>query len=54
VRAQYILAALALVFLTAALIRLSRRGGIGHPQTKAWLIVSAIFAVVSAWLFSRS
>ena len=51
--AKYILAILAVAFLAAALMRLSRGGGVGHPQTKTWLIVSVIFAVVSAWLFSR-
>jgi hypothetical protein len=52
--AKYILAVLAVTFLVAALIRLSRGGGISHPQTKTWLLVGVIFAVVSAWLFVRS
>ena len=51
--AKYILAVLAVVFLAAALMRLSRGGGISHPQTRTWLIVAAIFAAVSAWLFSQ-
>ena len=51
--AKYILAVLAVVFLVAALLRLSRGGGISHPQTKTWLLISGIFAVVSAWLFSQ-
>jgi hypothetical protein len=54
VGARYILAALAVVFLAAALVRFSRGGGISHPQTKTWLLVSVIFAAVSAWLFARS
>lgn len=49
--AKYTLGALALAFLMAALLRLLRGGGIGHPQTKTWLLVGAIFAAVSAWLF---
>jgi hypothetical protein len=53
VAAKYILAAFAAGFLLAALLRLSRGGGISHPQTKTWLLISLIFAVVSAWLFSR-
>ena len=51
--AKYILGALAVVFLAVALMRLSRGGGISHPQTRTWLIVAAIFAAVSAWLFSQ-
>ena len=49
--AKYILAALALAFLAAALMRLSRGGGMRHPQTKTWLIIAVVFAAVSAWLF---
>jgi hypothetical protein len=30
-----------------------RGGSLSHPQTKTWLIVGAIFAAVSAWLFTR-
>jgi len=54
VAAKYILAGVAVVFLVAALMRLSRGGGIRHPQTKTWLLISAIFGIVSAWLFSRT
>ena len=49
--AKHILAALAVAFLGAAFMRLSRGGGISHPQTKTWLLISLIFAAVSAWLF---
>jgi hypothetical protein len=52
VAAKYILAVLAVAFVAAALMRLSR-GGISHPQTKTWLLVGVIFAAVSAWLFSQ-
>ncbi len=48
---KYILAVLAVGFLAAALMRLSRGGGISHPQTKTWLLIGVIFAIVSAWLF---
>jgi hypothetical protein len=54
VAAKYILAALAVVFLLAALVRLSRGGGIAHPQTKTWLLIGVIFAAVSAWLFAQT
>ena len=49
--AKYILAGLAVAFLAAALMRPSRGGGISHPQKKTWLLIAAIFAAVSAWLF---
>ena len=51
--APYILAGLAIAFLAAALVRLSRGGGVRHPQTRTWLLVAVIFAAVSAWLFSQ-
>jgi hypothetical protein len=51
VAAKYILAGLAVVFLVAALMRLSRGGGVSHPQTTTWLLVAVIFAAVSAWLW---
>jgi hypothetical protein len=53
VAAKYILGVVAVAFLAAALMRLSRGGGMGHPQTRTWLLVAVIFAAVSAWLFSR-
>jgi 2-keto-3-deoxy-6-phosphogluconate aldolase len=52
--AKYILAVLAVVFLVAALMRVSPGGGISHPQTKTWLIIGIIFVVMSTWLFYRS
>lgn len=51
--AKYILAALSVVFLILAATRLARGGGPLHPQTRTWLLVGVIFAVVSAWLFYR-
>ncbi len=52
--AKYILAVLAVAFLAAALVRLRRGGGTSHPQTKTWLLIAAIFGIVSAWLFYRT
>ncbi|MGH9139823.1 MAG: hypothetical protein ACRD3J_04150 [Thermoanaerobaculia bacterium] len=49
--AKYILGALAIAFLIAATIRMSRGGRVRHPQTRTWLTISVIFAAVSAWLF---
>jgi hypothetical protein len=43
--AKYILGALAIVFLIAGTAR--RR----QIQGRTWLLVGAIFAIVSAWLF---
>jgi len=49
--AKYIIAALAVVFLIAGLARLVRDGGRSHPQSNTWLLIAAIFGIVSAWLF---
>jgi len=43
--AKYILAVLACVFLVV--------GVLGRPGSRTYLLVSAIFAVVSLWLFAR-
>ena len=50
--AKYILAALACVFLVAGTFRRLTGGSV--PQSRTWLLVGAIFAAVSLWLFSRS
>lgn len=49
--APYILAALAVIFLAFTARNIARGRGISHPQTRTWLLVGAIFAVVSGWLF---
>jgi hypothetical protein len=46
--AKYILAALAIAFLLAALIR-----GAGSPQGRTWLLIACIFGIVSSWLFAK-
>jgi DMSO reductase anchor subunit len=46
--AKYILATLAIAFLVAALTR-----GPRTPQGRIWLLIAAIFGIVSAWLFAR-
>lgn len=51
--AQYILAALAIVFLVMGIGRSARAGGTRHPEGKTWLLIGVIFAAVSAWLFSQ-
>jgi NO-binding membrane sensor protein with MHYT domain len=51
VPAQYILAVLAAAFLIAGALR-RMTGGPG-PQARTWLLVGAIFAAVSLWLFTR-
>jgi len=50
--AKYILATLALAFLLAGAGRHVTRGP--NPQARTWLLVGAIFAAVSLWLFARS
>ena len=49
--AKYILAALALVFLTAALWRRANDNRRIQSQTRTWLLMAAIFGGVSAYLF---
>jgi uncharacterized membrane protein HdeD (DUF308 family) len=51
VAAKFILAALAIAFLVAGVFRLGRDLGRSHPQSRAWLLIGAIFGIVSAWLF---
>jgi len=54
VAAKYILAVLAAGFFVAGLTRLMRDGGTLHPQSRTWLLIAGIFAVVSAWLWLRA
>ena len=49
--AKYILAGLAFAFFAAAVLRLTGARGWSHPQVRTWLLIAAIFTVVSAWLF---
>ena len=49
--AKYILALLAVVFLAAALLRLSREGFRLRPASRTWLTVAVIFGAVSGWLW---
>jgi hypothetical protein len=51
--AKYILAALACFFLVASAVRVAHEGNFRHPQSRAWLTVGIIFALVSGWLFSQ-
>jgi hypothetical protein len=50
--AKYILALLSAVFLVAGALRLTRDGQL-HPQSRTWLLIGVIFAIVSGWLFAR-
>jgi hypothetical protein len=49
--AKYILAGLAAAFLIAATLRVAGDRGWSHPQARTWVLVGAIFGIVSAWLF---
>jgi hypothetical protein len=53
VRAQHILAAAAAIFVIVALVGRARHERF-TAQTRTWLIVAAIFAIVSAWLSWRA
>jgi DMSO reductase anchor subunit len=46
--AKYILLALAVIFLLAALTR-----GPRTAQGRIWLLIATIFGIVSSWLFAR-
>jgi DMSO reductase anchor subunit len=46
--ARYILAALGAAFLIAGAIR-----GPRSAQGRTWLVIAAIFGVVSLWLFAK-
>ena len=46
--ARSFLAALAVVFLLAAIIRSH-----GTPAGRTWLLIATIFGIVSVWLFAR-
>ena len=48
---KYILAGVAAAFFVFAAVRATSGRGWVHPQVRAWLLVAAIFSVVSAWLF---
>jgi len=49
--AKYILTALAVLFLAAALLRRARDGGRIGPAARTWLIIAVFFGTVSAWLW---
>lgn len=49
--AKYILPVLAIVFLLAALWRLSREGLKLGPSSRTWLLIALLFGAVSAWLW---
>jgi hypothetical protein len=51
--AKYILAALSGLFIVLAVWRMAGGAGASHPQTRTWLLIGVIFALVSVWLFSR-
>ena len=53
--AKYILAALSVVFLALAVLRMGSRAAHGglHPQVKTWLIIGVIFGVVAVYLFMQ-
>ena len=51
--AKYILAALSVVFLVMGGVGTLGAQGAPRRQHRTWLLVGAIFAGVSAWLFLR-
>jgi uncharacterized membrane protein YoaK (UPF0700 family) len=51
--AKYTFALISFVFLVAAAVRVARDAGKLIPQSRTWLMIAVIFAIVSGWLFSR-
>ena len=49
--AKYILAVLACTFVGLGVVRLSRGDRQRNAQARVWLLIGAIFAGVSAWLW---
>jgi len=52
VAAKYVLAVVGVAFLVMGVVR-ARSLGASHPQARTWILVGAILAIVSAWLFLR-
>ena len=52
--APLVIAILAVLFVTMGIARAAREGSLSHPRTRTWLLIGAIFAVMSAYscLFS--
>jgi uncharacterized membrane protein YoaK (UPF0700 family) len=48
--AKHVLAALAFVFLIAAVLRWSRNARRVDSATRTWLLIALIFTAVAAWL----
>jgi hypothetical protein len=51
VATKYIFPVLAVIFLAAALRRISRTGNRSDPAARTWLIIGVIFAAVGTWLW---
>ena len=49
--APLVIGILAVAFLVMGLVSAARAGGISHPRTRTWLLVGAIFAVMSVYSF---
>ena len=47
--AKYILAVGGVAFLVMGVLRATRLGA-SHPQARTWMLIGAIFGLVSAWL----
>lgn len=49
--APIVIAVLAVLFLGLGIARAVRDGGVSHPRTRTWLLVGAIFGVMSAYSY---
>jgi hypothetical protein len=51
ISAPIIIGVLAVLFVTMGIVRAVGEGSISHPRTRTWLLVGAIFSVMSAYAF---
>jgi hypothetical protein len=49
--APIVIAVLAVLFLSLGVARAVRNGSLSHPRTRTWLLVGAIFGVMSAYSY---
>ena len=52
--APLVIATLAVLFVVMGIARAARDGSLSHPQTRIWLMVGVIFAVMAAYSFYSS
>jgi hypothetical protein len=51
VASKYIFSVLGVIFLAAAMRRITRAGNRSDPAARTWLIIGIIFTAVGTWLW---